>query len=262
MNSVQRLRPMLMVLLMTVAWATMVRAEDGVALTAIDQLPDGVEVRGKQVGAYTWSDKQGKNLLVLAEQVSERDDDGTQSAFVYAAQYLIDGDRLKRLWMLYDDVQHCQFDAGAHFNRDATQVTDLLGDGISQVTVGYGRTCTSDVSPNDFKLIMHIGKSQKYRLRGIDRYGASWWDEDAGALQGMPLPKDCSVAAQQALVSQFKEQGTELPLPGCYGDEEDFAKAPKPYLDFMRQHWFALMQKQDTDWSQQQTPAPAEDDQE
>src|SRR5476651_766669 len=202
MNSVQRLRPMLMVLLMTVAWATSVRADDGVALTAVDQVPDGVEVRGKQVGAYTWSDKQGKNLVVLAEQVGERDDDGAQSAFVYAAQYLLDGDRPKRLWMLYDDVQHCELDAGAHFNTDATKVTDLLGDGISQVTVGYG---------------------------------ASWWDEDAGALQGMPLPKDCSIAAQQALVSQFKEQGTELPLPGCYGDEEDFAKAPKPYLEFMRQ---------------------------
>eukprot|EP01132_Coremiostelium_polycephalum_P019276 gene19276-22932_t len=130
---------------MTVAWATSVRADDGVALTSIDQVPDGVEVRGKQVGAFVWSDKQGKNLLVLAEQVSERDDDGAQSAFVYAAQYLLDGDRPKRLWMLYDDVQHCEFDAGAHFNSDATRVTDLLGDGISQVTVGYSRTCTSDV---------------------------------------------------------------------------------------------------------------------
>jgi len=30
----------------------------------------------------------------------------------------------------------------------------------------------------------------------------------------------------------------------------------------MRQHWFALMQKQDTDWSQQQTPSATEDDQE
>lgn len=53
MNSVQRLRPMLMVLLMSVAWATVVRADNGVALTAIDPVPDGVEVRGKQVGAYT-----------------------------------------------------------------------------------------------------------------------------------------------------------------------------------------------------------------
>ncbi|MGY2290585.1 M949_RS01915 family surface polysaccharide biosynthesis protein [Pseudomonas sp. SDO528_S397] len=259
MNSVQFLRPVLMVMWLSMVCAMAVRADDSVAFTAIDQVPEGVEVRGKQVGAYTWNDKQGKNLLVLAEQVSERDDDGAQSAFVYAAQYLLDGERPKRVWMLYDDVQHCEFDAAAHFNLDATRVTDLLADGISQVTVGYGRTCTSDVSPNDFKLIMHVGKSQKYRLRGIDRNGASWWDEDAGALQGMPLPKDCSAGAQQALVSQYKEQGTELPLPGCYGDEQDFAKAPKAYLDFMRQHWFALMQKQDADWGQQQTPDRPDD---
>ncbi|AMN80894.1 MULTISPECIES: M949_RS01915 family surface polysaccharide biosynthesis protein [Pseudomonas] len=266
MNSVQRLRgqlrPVLMGLLMSVACVTTVQADDGVALTSIDQVPDGVEVRGKQIAAYTWDDKQGKNLLVLAEQVSERDDDGTQSAFVYAAQYLIDGNRPKRVWMLYDDVQHCEFDASLRFDRAATKVTDLTGDGITQATVGYSRTCTSDVSPNEFKLIMHVGKSQKYRLRGVDRVGAAWWDEEAGALRGMPLPKDCSVAGQQALVSQYKEQGTELPLPGCYGDEKDFAKAPDAYLTFMRQHWFALMQKQDSDWSQTQVQPqdPTEDD--
>ncbi|MDN5486551.1 MAG: hypothetical protein L0G18_23170, partial [Pseudomonas sp.] len=73
---------------------------------------------------------------------------------------------------------------------------------------------------------------------------------------------DCSVAAQQALVSQYKAQGTELPLPGCYGDEKDFAKAPDNYLAFMRQHWFALMQQQDADWSQSQAQpqAASEDD--
>ena len=71
-----------------------------------------------------------------------------------------------------------------------------------------------------------------------------------------------TLAAQQALVSQYKEQGTELPLPGCYSEEKDFAKAPEAYLTFMRQHWFALMQKQDAEWSQAQTqpPEPVEDD--
>lgn len=239
-------------MLMTVACVTTVRAADGVLLTPVNQVPEGVEVRGKQVGAYTWDDHQGRNLLVLAEQVSERDDDGTQSAFVYAAQYLIDGERPKRVWMLYDDVQHCQFDAALRFDMAATRVTDLSADGVTQTTVGYSRTCTSDVSPNEFKLIMHVGKAQKYRLRGVDRVGAAWWDEEAGALRGMPLPKDCSVAGQQALVSQYKEQGTELPLPGCYSDEKDFAKAPEAYLTFMRQHWFALMQKQDAEWGQAQ----------
>ena len=258
MNSVQRLggqwRPVLMGLLMSAACVTPVYADEGVALTALAQVPEGVEVQGKQVAAYTWDDRQGKNLLVLAEQISQREDDGTQSALVYAAQYLIDGDRPKRIWMLYDDVQRCEFDAAMRFDMAATKVTDLSGDGITQATVGYTRTCTSDVSPNEFKLIMHVGKSQKYRLRGVDRVGAAWWDEEAGALRGMPLPKDCSVAGQQALVSQYKEQGTELPLPGCYSDEKDFAKAPEAYLTFMRQHWFALMQKQDAEWSQAQTP--------
>lgn len=177
MNSVQRLggqwRPVLMGLLMSAACVTTACADDAVALTTVVQLPEGVEVRGKEVAAYTWDDRQGKNLLVLAEQISEREDDGTQSAFVYAAQYLIDGDRPKRMWMLYDDVQHCEFDAALRFDMAATKVTDLAGDGTTQATVGYTRTCTSDVSPNEFKLIMHVGKAQKYRLRGVDRVGAA-----------------------------------------------------------------------------------------
>ncbi|WWG68224.1 hypothetical protein VRB21_11795 [Pseudomonas poae] len=263
MNSVQllrgQLRPALIGLMMSVACIGTVRADEEVALTPVSQVPDGVEVRGKQVAAFTWDDRQGKNLLVLAEQISERDDDGSQSAFVYAAQYLIDGDRPRRMWMLYDDVQRCEFDAALRFDMAATRVTRPFGDGITQATVGYSLTCASDVSPNQFKLIMHVGKSQKYRLRGVDRYGAAWWDEELGALRGMPLPTDCSVAAQQALVSQYKEQGTELPLPGCYGDEKDFAKAPERYLTFMRQHWFALMKKQDTEWAQAQVqPQPQE----
>ncbi|MGL5995806.1 MAG: M949_RS01915 family surface polysaccharide biosynthesis protein [Pseudomonas proteolytica] len=263
MNSVQflrgQLRSVLMVMALGAAHAA-VAAED-MKLTPLNQVPLGIEVRGKQVAAYSWDDRQGRNLLVLAEQeASERDDDGTQSASIYAAQYLLEGDRPKRLWMLHDDVQRCEFDASLHFDNAATRVTDLLGDGQSQVTVGYSRTCTSDVSPREFKLIMHIGKSHKYGLRGVDRYGASWWDEEAGALRGMPLPTDCSVAGQQALVSQYKEQGTDLPLPGCYNDEHDFAKAPATLLAFMREQWFVLMQKQDVDWSQQQSLAPAEDE--
>lgn len=263
MNSVQflrgQLRPVLMVMALGAAHAAV--AAEEMKLTPLSQVPLGIEVRGKQVAAYSWDDRQGRNLLVLAEQeAGERDDDGTQSASIYAAQYLLEGDRPKRLWMLHDDVQRCEFDASLHFDNAATRVTDLLDDGLSQVTVGYSRTCTSDVSPREFKLIMHIGKSHKYGLRGVDRYGASWWDEEAGALRGMPLPTDCSVAGQQALVSQYKEQGTDLPLPGCYNDEHDFAKAPATLLAFMRQQWFALMQKQDGDWGQQQSPAPAEDE--
>ena len=96
MNSVQllrgQLRPALMGLLMAVACVTSVRADDGVALTSIEQVPEGVEVRGKQVAAYTWDDRQGKNLLVLAEQVSVRVVDVTQSGI-----FLVDGVEEERL---------------------------------------------------------------------------------------------------------------------------------------------------------------------
>lgn len=127
MNSVQ-IRPVLMMLWMTLGAAHAARADEGLSLTPVVQVPAGVEVRGRQVAAYSWDDRQGHNLLVLAEQeAGERDDDGTQSAAIYAAQYLLEGDRPKRLWMLHDDVQRCEFDAGLHFDSAATHVTDLLG---------------------------------------------------------------------------------------------------------------------------------------
>ena len=153
----------------------------------------------------------------------------------------------------------------ANYTKLDRQLT--MRDGVKLYTVIYVPKDASAATPYPFLMTRTPYSAgpygeQKYRLRGVDRYGASWWDEDAGALRGMPLPKDCSVAAQQALVSQYKEQGTELPLPGCYSEEKDFAKAPEAYLTFMRQHWFALMQKQDTEWSQTQTQPqdPVEDD--
>lgn len=94
MNSVQflrgQLRPVLMVMALGAAHAAV--AAEEMKLTPLSQVPLGIEVRGKQVAAYSWDDRQGRNLLVLAEQeAGERDDDGTQSASIYAAQYLLEG---------------------------------------------------------------------------------------------------------------------------------------------------------------------------
>ena len=95
MNSVQflrgQLRPVLIVMWMTLGAAQTAGAAEQVSLTPLAQVPPGVEVQGKQVAAYSWDDRQGHNLLVLAEQeAGERDDDG-----IVAGKQDIDPDDLQ-----------------------------------------------------------------------------------------------------------------------------------------------------------------------
>ncbi len=217
-------------------------ASSALAVQKTDKIPDGVEVRGKLVAAYTWNDKTGNNLLVLASN----DDDIS----VYAAQYQLQADRPHRVWMLSDAVKECDEDHVNDFDPDATHVTDLDGDGVAEVTVGYQVSCFGDVSPRDYKLIMHVGKD-KYGLRGSDRFGVLM-PGDHGGLTGMPLPSDCSADKQRALLHQQGEQQVfdELPVPGCYQNEDDFAKAPPAYLSFMRQQWFERMHASEQNWLQ------------
>ncbi|MBN3004942.1 hypothetical protein JW897_14435 [Chromobacterium alkanivorans] len=218
----------------------------------LNAVPAGVELRGKLTAAYGWTDSAGEQVLVLAEQRESRGADGTQNAALYAAQYTLGQDRPRRLWMLSDGVTRCEFDASAAFDLEAVGFPDLNQDGALETVVGYRSACASDVSPNDYKLILHAGKA-KYGLRGLDRQGVRWLDPDSGHLTGLPLPDDCSPQGQRALQAKGWERDFEPPyLPGCYVDENDFAAAPPAFVRFMRQHWFARMRQQEESWLKQQ----------
>ena len=215
-------------------------------------LPDGVELRGKLAAAYGWSDAAGQQLLVLGERQDERAADGTQSAMLYAAQYTLGQGKPRRQWMLSDGVERCEFDAGAGFDLDALSFPDLNRDGVLETVIGYHSTCTSDVSPNDYKLILHAGKA-KYGLRGLDRQGMSWLDPEHGLSSRPPLPTDCSPQAQLALQAKGWEREFEPPyLPGCYTDENDFATAPPAFVKYMRKQWFARMRELESSWIKRQ----------
>lgn len=218
----------------------------------LNALPAGVELRGKLIAAYGWTDSAGEHLLVLAEQQEARSADGTQSAALYAAQYTLGQDRPRRQWMLNDGVTRCEFDASAAFDLGAIGFPDINRDGALETVLGYRSACASDVSPNDYKLILHVGKT-KYGLRGLDRQGVRWLDPDSGHLTGLPLPDDCSPQGQRALQAKGWEKDFEPPyLPGCYTDENDFTAAPPSFARHMRQQWFTLMRQQEESWLKQQ----------
>lgn len=218
----------------------------------LSAVPAGVELRGKLTAAYGWTDSAGEHVLVLAERQEARGADGAQSATLYAAQYTLGQDRPRRQWMLSDGVTRCEFDASATFDLASIAFPDLNRDGALETVVGYRSACASDVSPNDYKLILHAGKA-KYGLRGLDRQGVRWLDPDNGHLTGLPLPEDCSPQGQRALQAKGWEKDFEPPyLPGCYTDENDFAAAPPAFARHMRQQWFALMRHQEDNWLKQQ----------
>lgn len=219
----------------------------------VTHIPAGISMQGKLLQALRWQDKSGENLLLLSQaegdfQPSEDGSDDVRDAHVYAAHYVLSADKPKRLWLLQDGEEQCIFDVTARFDPAATRVVDLDGDGLMETILAYSLTCTSDVSPHGYKLILHSGKA-KYGLRGLDRFGVTWRDTDTGQISGLPLLADCSRSSQQALLKSNKTPGfEELPLPGCYSDEKDFAGAPPAFLPAMRQAWHTLMQQQDAEW--------------
>ncbi|MFC7420705.1 M949_RS01915 family surface polysaccharide biosynthesis protein [Iodobacter arcticus] len=221
--------------------------------TEVKDIPAGVSIQGKLLQALRWQDKSGDNMLLLSQaegdfQPSKDGSDDVRDAHVYAAHYLLNANKPRRLWLLQDGVEQCMFDVAAKFDPAATRVADLDGDGVMETMIAYSQTCTSDVSPHSYKLILHAGKA-KYGLRGTDRFGVTWRDADTGQLSGTPLLADCSRSSQQALLNNKKTDGfDELPLPGCYADEKDFAGAPPAFLPAMRQQWHRLMQQQDAEW--------------
>ena len=100
--------------------------------------------------------------------------------------------------------------------------------------MGYTRTCTSDVSPNEFKLIMHVGKAQKYRLRGVDRVGAAWWDEEAGALTWHAAAQ----GLQRRRGNKRWSASTRSRAPSCLcrvatATRKTLSRAPEAYLTFI-----------------------------
>ncbi|STQ89834.1 M949_RS01915 family surface polysaccharide biosynthesis protein [Iodobacter fluviatilis] len=226
-------------------------------LSKVKDIPPGISIQGKLLQALRWQDKSGDNLLLLSQaegdfQPSKDGSDDMRDAHVYAAHYLLSAGKPRRLWLLQDGVEQCPLDVVAAFDPAATRVADLNGDGVMETILGYSQTCTGDVSPHSYKLILHAGKA-KYGLRGIDRFGVTWRDTDTGQLSGTPLLADCSRSSQQALLNSKKTAGfDELPLPGCYADEKDFAGAPPAFLPAMRQQWHKLMQQQDAEWRKSQ----------
>ncbi|AHJ95890.1 M949_RS01915 family surface polysaccharide biosynthesis protein [Hymenobacter swuensis] len=200
----------------------------------LNQLPAGVPRQpGRVLELKQWRDKNGLNLLVLTRS-PVRDDppqpDGpeeAQSVDMYARQYVQRAGQWQELWHLQDGVAGCPFDLGLGPVPGATAVTDLDDDGLTETTLLYSLTCTSDVSPATLKLIMHEGAA-KYALRG---YTVVQYDS-IPASERRPANACCLDTISAARLEVHYEL-----FGGRYENEKDFRKAPPAFLRFARQEW-------------------------
>lgn len=133
-----------------------------------NNIPASAKYKGNVVAGSRWQDKDGENLLIVTEtdiQSGVKDDEEVSSKEIFAYCYLIENGNAALLWSINDFVKDCPFDLTAELIPNSITVTDLNNNGIAENTFLYKLSCKSDVSPDDFKLMMHEGNT-KYAIRG------------------------------------------------------------------------------------------------
>ena len=68
-------------------------------------------------------------------------------------------------WRMHDFVHDCEASASCEFAGVSPQVTDLDGNGVSEVWLVYYIGCRGDVSPIGMKILMYEN-GKKYAMRG------------------------------------------------------------------------------------------------
>jgi hypothetical protein len=132
----------------------------------------GVRVGGTPVRAVVFNDANGRNLVVL----SRRDQPGrpdpsttpaipTRTALLYADHFVTSHGVTRRLRAVRDSDRDCGADQTADFRPGTPRVADTDGDGIGEVLFAYTLSCSNDVIPLTFKLLV-LEDGRKYIVRG------------------------------------------------------------------------------------------------
>ncbi len=139
---------------------------------AKENLPKEIVFEGNIKEITRLNDSKGKHIILLTETGETPSKkivitEGETDFKIFAYDYLLDKNEntYKLNWKIQDFIFNCEFDLIMGFVKDSHKITDLDKDGISEIWLMYEKTCTSDVSPSEMKIIMYEGK-MKYALRG------------------------------------------------------------------------------------------------
>ena len=183
-------------------------------------LPKQIKYSGKLRDSITFTDSLGVHILITSELETDRNNDNDMgSSYLFAYDYLQKGSNnsYKLNWKLEDGITNCDLDYFSAF-ADTPSITDLDKNGIKEVTMAYTQTCTGDVSPLEYKVIMRENQN-KYGLRGTTFDPIS---------KGEPNQNPCCAV---------EKDYNPLANNGKYQNENDFKKAPKEFLDYAKKIW-------------------------
>lgn len=199
-------------------------------------IPKSMEFKGDFLDAQKWTDSLGENYLIVSRSKvlkgSTEFDENTQSVEMYAIQYVQKGNRIDKLWELTDFEKDCPFDLWMGTVGNGIWVYDLDSNGIAESILAYKKTCRSDVSPAQLKLIMHQGKT-KMALRG----------------SMLLTPLDATFNPNNFEPDLSKIPATKaddyMRLMGRYENANEFKNQPRVFLDSATALWKRLIQKDD-----------------
>lgn len=133
-------------------------------------LRDFPEVKGTILKSVPYTDKGARHVVILTQEDypsrPNRDDPDfiCGNADVRAYGYNLEGTS-GPVWRMHDFVHDCEASATAEFSTDSPFVTDVDGNGLSEVWLVYYVSCKGDVSPDGMKILMYEG-GKKHALRG------------------------------------------------------------------------------------------------
>jgi hypothetical protein len=162
--------------------------------------------KGVDARELRFTDKAGEHVVRFGLSAERREKGPDDSIIRSRELVVIHTIGKKEVWRAKDFVEKCEFDLTLDVVEGSIKVTDLDDDGEAEISFLYRLSCRSDVSPLTAKLLLYEGAA-KYALRGEtkERVGEK---EFAG--------------------------GTFTPDPA-------FEKAPRPFLEFAKAQWNALV---------------------
>lgn len=113
------------------------------------------EYTGEIVHKNAWLDKNGRNTVLFSKNAEE----------LFVFHYVLDGDTPVLLRKVQDFQYSCEFDLYLDFIASSIVVSDLDNDDLGEVTFAYKKSCTSDLSPKELKLLL-LEDGHKYIIRG------------------------------------------------------------------------------------------------
>jgi hypothetical protein len=197
-----------------------------------DEVPSQIQYKGTFMQAKRWTDQNGDNVFIAYKREGNNTTQDSTSVELFAKQVVV-GEETRRVWDIYDFVKPwgtvndpiCDPQLG--LVAGGSWVTDLDADGQTETTIAYTKSCKTDVSPVDLKVLLMEGR-RKYALRGETANRAPvratwfWLDRTAYTLN-------------QAEVDSVQQE--ERPYGGRYKNESSFEGAPDGFLEFARGVW-------------------------